>query len=285
MLSFMQEHPHPPAPILTEFNVKNPHFIAETGLAYVWRVTRDDGSLAALKRYHKGARGNEAFGTAYLEAVNGRRAVHVYAQTPSMVLMEWLPGLSLGDVARAGEDMRAAHELAGVAKDLLSVRGVDCQDWPKLDAWFRPLLNLNLPSTEAPDVQRLIGHSQDIATPLVHTQRDQRPLHGDLHHDNVRQGVRGFCAFDAKGVVGECAFELANAFRHPRGRPDLVRDPVRITALRDLWSTQLDIDANRLMAWAVAKTALSIVWRSAGDVAADPELDLLDRLLAVYAAL
>ena len=124
--------------------------------------------------------------------------------------------------------------------------------------------------------------AQDFARQLLATETAPIPLHGDLHHDNVRLTDRGYCAFDAKGLVGERCFELANAFRHPRGLPEHVRDPARLRFLRDSWADVLGLDARRLMGWAVAKTALSIVWRSSDALSDDPELDLLDAMIALF---
>ena len=131
----------------------------------------------------------------------------------------------------------------------------------------------------SPDVPKQthddIGFCRDLARHLLASQTDIRPLHGDLHHDNIRLSDRGYCAFDAKGVVGERAYELANAFRNPKGIPDLIRDPSRIARLRELWSREFQVSPRRLMQWATVKVALSISWRSGGTLIADPECDLL----------
>ena len=48
----MISHPDPTAATLAQFQVHAPVFVAETGLATIWKVQRQDGSPAALKCYH-----------------------------------------------------------------------------------------------------------------------------------------------------------------------------------------------------------------------------------------
>ena len=71
-------------------------------------------------------------------------------------------------------------------------------------------------------------------------------------------------------------YELANAFRNPRGADQLIRNPSRIRFLRDLWSTEFAVSKKRLMQWACVKVGLSICWRAGDVVAVDKELDLLE---------
>ena len=94
-------------------------------------------------------------------------------------------------------------------------------------------------------------------------------------------GARGYCAFDAKGVLGERCYELANAFRNPKGAPILARDPVRIRFLADLWSQSFSVDRRRLLEWASVKSVLSIAWRSGAELKQDDELDLLATLVGI----
>ena len=71
------------------------------------------------------------------------------------------------------------------------------------------------------------GASEPLAA-----QRDVVPLHGDIHHRNIRQSARGWLAFDANGLVGERAYDCANTLCYPyRGIPrhdDLVHDEPRL---------------------------------------------------------
>ncbi|MBL4813394.1 MAG: hypothetical protein JKX69_13820, partial [Rhodobacteraceae bacterium] len=129
--------------------------------------------------------------------------------------------------------------------------------------------------------RRDIVFCQQTAQNLLANQIDIRPLHGDLHHDNIRLGARGYCAFDAKGVLGERAYELANAFRNPKGAEKIVTAPERVVSLAQSWSQAFDVDQQRLLQWAMVKVALSISWRCNGKLKHDGEFALLALFRAV----
>ncbi|WP_241525684.1 aminoglycoside phosphotransferase family protein [Pseudophaeobacter leonis] len=183
-------------------------------------------------------------------------------------------------MARAGQDFEAAQSLLAVACGLHQAPAGEASGYPRLEDWFAPLLKAEMAPGCSPDMIAAIAASQRLVLHLLQTQTDLRPLHGDLHHDNVLKAPRGYCAFDAKGIVGERAFELANAFRHPKGCALLVGTQRRVLALADLWSAGFGVERQRLLQWAAVKCALSIVWRSRGPVLHDEEQGLLARLLA-----
>lgn len=261
--------------------MSNALLVQETAIARIWRVDRASGDPAALKVYLTDNMGNETYGFAFLRALKGTGAANIYAQSQTAALMEWLPGPSLGDLSRSGRDKDAAFQLGSVASVLHSASGFDATKWPELSAWFAPLFDMEFASDCTAGKRALIERGRDVARQRLAASTNQVPLHGDLHHDNVRLGPRGYCAFDAKGVVGDRAYELANAFRNPKGMPDLIRDPARLRFLRDTWSKSMGVKAQELMGWAVAKTSLSIAWRSKGALSSDPELDLLKPMIGV----
>ena len=237
-----------------------------------------------LKVYHNGTMGREAPGFAFLAARDGAGAVRVYDTAPDAALMEWLDGPTLGDIARGGDDDRAAALLAETAARLHAGPATPIADAPRIDAWLAPFLTCACaPDCPAPAV-RALRAAGALGRHLLATARDIRPLHGDLHHDNVIGGPRGFCAIDAKGVIAERTYELANALRNPAGNAALLRDPARTTQRVEVWSRVCALDPQRLRQWAAVKTALSIFWRAQGPIGADPEHDLLALRLAEAAA-
>ncbi|NIZ15763.1 aminoglycoside phosphotransferase family protein, partial [Phaeobacter sp. HF9A] len=85
-------------------------------------------------------------------------------------------------------------------------------------------------------------------------------LHGDLHPDNIIESPAGLRVFDAKGLCGPRAYELANAFRHPRGCPAYMRDPAVIRRRANLWAEAAGCTPQEQLRWAIAKLALSLLW-------------------------
>lgn len=268
----------PPTDIVERFGVTDPTLVARTDIALVWQVSRG-GQAFALKVYNGRDMRNEDAGFELIRACNGQAAVYVLDQAHGAVLMEWLGGPSLGDMVRAGEDAGAAGILGEVAGRLHRAAG-QVTGLPLLEDWVKDLFGLRF----APDcplaLRRDIGTAQGLARDLLATATDIAPLHGDLHHDNVKQGPRGWCAFDAKGVLGDRTYEMANAFRNPKGADAFMRSPDRIQHLATLWADGLGLDRSRLLQWAAAKCALSIAWRSGPLLTEDAEADLLAVMLA-----
>lgn len=270
--------------LLSSFRVSNPVLVTETALASVWKVEQENGRSAALKLYREGSMKNEAPGFSMLDAWGGEGAAHLVQKNSFAALIEWLDGPSLGDFVRSGKDKGANILLVRVACRLHEQPANDRLKLPSLEEWFQPMLAAK-PSKECPRPAAAdLGKAQKLLTALLDSQTDITALHGDLHHDNIRLGLRGFCAFDAKGVRGERTFELANAFRNPKGAEAIVNDSARIGHLADQWSHVFAVDRARLLAWAAVKCALSIVWRTDRDgedilVGADAEFSHLKRLL------
>ncbi|MES0824064.1 aminoglycoside phosphotransferase family protein [Ruegeria sp. SCP11] len=249
--------------------------VADTGLAKLWKVRTPDGAFAALKLYHKSDRGNEAPAAQLLSRWQGRGVVEVFAEAGNAVLMEWLDGPSLGDVARGGDADRACSSLAEAARRLHAEPRINPTGLRDLHAVFAPIFRCafssNCPKSLKNNMTRAIG----LARSLLDSQAVQTPLHGDLHHDNVIQTLQGLKVIDAKGYVGDPAFELANALRHPKGLPDYVRKPEQMVRCNALYAKAMKVPPKRLAQWAAAKCALSIFWRSGGTITNDDEADLL----------
>lgn len=267
-----------PADLVARLGPIDATYVTQTAIARVWRVTWS-GKDAALKVYVGRDMRNEAHGFDLLSALDRQGAAQIYAVGPGYAVLEWLDGPSLGDLTRDGRDTAAAQALAQVAVQL-HAHPVTVIGLPNLEDWCADLFTARFAPTCSPDLRQDIIIAQNLSRTLLADPRDVRPLHGDLHHDNVRRGPRGWCAFDAKGVLGERTFELANALRNPTGANALIRDPARFAACVDLWSRNFDLDPARLRAWAAVKCALSIVWRADGPVAQDDEADLLSQFLA-----
>lgn len=271
-----------PAPkILKDFGIDNPVLVERTALATIWKVVCSDGQAAALKLYHQGDMRNEAPGLDMLEVWDGDCAARLIQRSRHAALIEWLDGPSLGDLTRQGEDRLACHKLAEVANCLHAKSRVPESGLPSLADWFQSLFELSIARNCPAPARRDLAKCQAVAKRLLASQEAVVPLHGDLHHDNVRRGARGWCAFDAKGVLGERAYELANAFRNPKRAEQTIRDPARVSYLADSLSEALGVDRQRLLDWAAVKCALSIAWRAKGRLEEDPELDLLSLLVTV----
>lgn len=188
----------------------------------------------------------------------GRGAARVLAEETGALLLErGLDRRDLASMARAGEDDEACRILCRTAAALHADRSEPPPRLHRLDDWFRPLFE-SAPSRQA------LAPAAEIARRLLDDPRDVRPLHGDLHHDNVLGfGERGWLAIDPHGLLGERAFDFANIFTNPDlSDPDkpLATLPGRLEARLAVVAPAANLEPRRLLSWIVAWTGLSAAW-------------------------
>lgn len=212
--------------------------------------------------------GNEIGGIAYL-ARAGNLAVPILDHSSDAVLMGWCEGASLGDRARKGDATEADQELGRIA-GRLAARHITVEGLQPLEQFFSALLQGRF-------IDPNLQEAQALALLLFAQKEPEVALHGDLHFDNVLLSGEGWQVIDAKGLYGPAAYELANAFRHPRGCGDYLLNPGTIDWRLENWSGALGCSARKLCQWAAVKTALSLIW---SNTAQDRVLlaALLDRL-------
>ena len=270
---------------LARFDLHDPRALTATPAARLWRVRGADGSEQVLKLYRRGHAGNEAAGAAVMAAWHTAAAdvVPLRAWDTGAWVMDLVKGQPLGDLARGGDLNSADRHLARVAHHLHQAPLPKVPDLPDLADWFEALFTL----TYAPDCPAELRADMTRATRLAEQLlkgSEKRPLHGDLHHDNVLLTETGCVTIDAKGVLGDPAYELANAMRNPKGCHLAIRDPMLHIARRDLFARALDVSPKRFAEWAAAKCALSMAWSARGRLTQSSDADLLGQLLAMARA-
>jgi streptomycin 6-kinase len=227
---------------------------------------RQGGAAAMLKLFDAP---EERFGSGLMAWWDGEGAARVLAIDAGAVLLERAEGSrSLAAMAAGGADAEATAILCRVVARLHAPRSTPWPEAVPLPVWFRAL--------DAADHPHPLARSAGIARALLSEPRDVRLLHGDIHHDNVLDfGSRGWLAIDPKRLVGERAFDYANLFCNPDfADPSLAvaRDPAAFAARTALVTAEAGIEADRLLRWIVAWTALSATWLIADG--ADPTLPL-----------
>lgn len=204
---------------------------------------------------------------------NGGGAARIIEAADGALLMERAMGPdSLARMARFGDDDEACRILCGAAARLHAPRPSPPPALHRLDDWFQPLFRLA-------DSHSALSPAAEQARSLLADQRDVRPLHGDLHHDNVLDfEARGWLAIDPHGLIGERTFDFANIFTNP----DL-SDPERpVATLPGRFRRRLEVVAEaaglerrRLLHWILAWTGLSAAWfLGDGDPLAEVDLKI-----------
>lgn len=226
---------------------------------------------------------DEAPGFDFLVARNGRGAAYLYGRAGPAALMEWLDGPLLGDLTRAGKDDEASKVLIDTANRLHQMPVTPIESLDPLCNRFEALFDASFTTDCPAGTKATIRKAGDLATHLLSAQTNIRPLHGDLHHDNIKGSKRGYLAFDAKGVLGERTFELANAFRNPLGSEALSGQAETILKRAAIWSTGLDVPQNHLLSWAAAYSALSLSWthKSVFGPCSAKDVELIDTFLSL----
>lgn len=238
--------------------------MAETATSWVLRATSSKGThaLKLLKPYGT----DEINGARLMQWWDGDGAARIDAIDGNDVLMEWLDGATLGDAVRRDvfRDMEATDVLCDVVAKLHRQRPTAQPElWP-LEDWMKPLRESDLGFLPV-EARPLWQRAQAILADLLASTNDRRPLHGDLHHDNVIGSTGNWRVIDPKGLIGDPVFDVANIFRNPHGADDLVFRPGRVNRLADTFERRLGFDVRRVMQWAAVLTAISAVWNKETD--------------------
>lgn len=257
------------------WKVSAPELIAETISSRIWKVVCEDGSPAIvkdLKPFDDVA--DELRGEHYLAWRRGEGAVRLLGRDGNRMLLEFAGDRLLSEhLAERGDDAATAIA-AGVMAKLLS----PSEHTPPPD--LQPLRERYVSLFRAAKTDRAMGrtslyvHAADIAERLLANPREIKPLHGDLHHDNILFGPRGWLAIDPKGVLGDPGFDAANMFYNPLDRDDLCLDPRRIAHMADIFGKTLDQSPRAILDHAIAYGCLSAAWHREDKNAIDENREL-----------
>jgi streptomycin 6-kinase len=256
--------------------------VAETPRSWIFRVEQNGRNFAALKILKPLAAQEEGRGARLLQWYEGDGAATVFDTHGDTIFMEWLDSKTLADPARNGRDEEATIAFSSVVLNLHRPRpSAPPEDLQPLRERFQSLFDTDVRAW--PHTARdLYARAAGIALKLFDRPSAELPLHGDLHHDNILSSDRGWLAIDPKGLIGDPHYEVANAFRNPRGLQQLTADPRRIRAMADMFSARLGLNRKRLLGFAAAHAGLSVCWDLADGNSITGDLAVLPNLLSAY---
>jgi streptomycin 6-kinase len=219
-----------------------------------WLVPVRRGVTAAMLKVLKPT-SDEYNAAALLRYFDGNGAVRIYESHDNAVLMERAGGLRSLTMATTGGDVEAAEILAATVLKLHAPRQTAKPErLTPLNDWFSALYRHQCDAA-------ILGRCAAVARDLLGSERDIGVLHGDLHHDNVLDGGdRGWLAIDPKALLGERAYDVANLLCNPSPYRDIVHDPGRMWHLARLYAGRLELDMQRVLAFAYAHAGLSASW-------------------------
>lgn len=255
--------------------------VTETVTSWIFRVEQNGRNFAILKILKPGKGERERRGSALMNWYGGEGAATVFDSHGDTLFMEWLDGIPLGDAVRQGRDDEATIALASVVSNLHRPRADAPDDLLPLRQHFNSLFDTDVRAW--PHTARdLYARCNGVALTLFDKPSAQIPLHGDLHHDNIISSGRGWLAIDPKALVGDPAYEVANAFINPMGADKLAADPRRIAAMADIFNQRLGFSRKRMLGWAAAHAALSACWDLEDGNPITGQLACLPNLLSAY---
>lgn len=211
----------------------------------------------------------ERLGGALMVWWAGEGAARVLAREGEAILLERACGpRSLAAMARDGADDAALAILCETAGRLHAPRGgTPPASLVPLPMWFRAL------SPVASLEGGVFRHAQLAAARLLAAPRDERVLHGDLHHDNVLDGeARGWLAIDPKGLIGERGFDFAHMICNPD--IEIVRTEGVFARRIDRVSRAASLEPKRLLNWVLAYAGLSAAWTLGAGGDASPAIEI-----------
>lgn len=204
----------------------------------------------------------ERAGFAVQQWWRGRGAAHVYAYSGQAIVLERAEGRrSLATMSlrlSVADDDHALRLLCQTVSRLHEQRESPPVGAVSLDHWFGELFE------RADDLGGAYLRGADIAAELLNEQGDTVLLHGDVHHNNVLDfDSRGWLAIDPKGLVGAREFDYVNMLCNPsRSR---AAEPKRLARRVATVALASGMDAQSLVRWTIAWTALSATWFTTGE--------------------
>ncbi|MEO3998817.1 aminoglycoside phosphotransferase family protein [Mesorhizobium sp. CAU 1732] len=241
------------------WQISDPDLLSDGIGGKVWKVTLPDGRMAALKQASVLAQKEVPGGNDFLRWIDGAGAIRLLDEDGALSLLEWAGERTLLTHLEDHGDDAATEIAADVVKRLHATR--DAAPPATLTSLTENFAGL-FAKAQADRIAR--EHSQfvdaaEIAARLLENQKDVRPLHGDIHHENILSGDRGWLAIDAKGVLGDPAFDIANLFYNPV-ESELRTDPARAVSMATILSRELACDIEKVLDYAFAFSALSASW-------------------------
>jgi streptomycin 6-kinase len=251
---------------LAAWNLSNPQLLTQTETSHIYTVTHNTETV--VLKLLSPSETEEQSGAVALRYFDGCGAVRLLRFDEGAHLIEYAAGDELVRLVERGEDENATQIIAQVIKQLHGVH----QDIPAnglflLDRWFEALFNKAAADRQA-GIESIYARGASLAEQLLADQGDVRVLHGDIHHRNIRQSSRGWLAFDPKGVVGERAYDCANALCNP-AMPEIVHNEARLLTQAAILADALEIDLSRVLAFTYAYACLNASWWSRGTGAED----------------
>ncbi|MBV2142802.1 3'-kinase [Falsochrobactrum sp. TDYN1] len=229
--------------------------LADTHSSLVWKVERKNhpGEAFVVKQL-KPAGMEELRGAHYLGWQNGHGSARLYGLEGTSMLLEYAGSYHLDEHLKSGRDAECLEIFGGVLAALHTPAPAPIPaDLQPLDKHFSGLFAVT-------DKKPIYAEAARLAKRLLAMPYKAVPLHGDIHHENIIRGPRGWLAIDPHGLVGDAAFDAANIFYNPLDRDDLCLDLQRAQRMAEHFAPVIGCPPAHILDHAFAYGCLSAAW-------------------------
>jgi streptomycin 6-kinase len=242
---------------LDAWDLRDPQPVTRTATSHIYMV-KFQGEAAILKILAPGET-EEPVGALALHYFDGCGVVRLLNSDDGAHLLEYAGGDDLTSLVKQGDDAGATRIIADVIRQMHGVnRPLAQQGLFGLNRWFRELF-VKAAADRMAGIDSIYLKGAAEAERLLADPRDIRVLHGDIHHENIRQSPRGWLAFDPKGLVGERTYDCCNIFCNPP-IPGVAHSETRLLETAGILAEELKIDRQRVLDYAFAYACLSASW-------------------------
>ena len=240
--------------------------LAEGVGGQVWRARRLNGDPVVVKRVSAQAAADAAHAIAYLDWRQGLGAVRVLAVDGGWQMLEDAGERTLAQVLDQDGDAAATLIAAEVLRVLHAPSDRRAEGLQTMTDRFAALTAAG--EREGGLFAEASAWLKTLAGGPV------QPLHGDLHHDNILFGRRGWLAIDPHGLIGDPAYDAANLLYNPLERQDLRTDPVRARRLADVLAPAAQRPVAAVLGYGFCHACLSAAWHLEDENVAEAERSL-----------
>jgi streptomycin 6-kinase len=204
---------------------------------------------------------DESEGTIALHYFDGHGAVRLLAHDGQAQLLEYAGDEELAQWVWRGDDLPAAEIIAGVLNKLHRPQpDVPTPQLRTLRFRFRSLFE-QAARDEAAGESSIYVRGARVAEYLLSTPQNECVLHGDIQHHNIRlHPLRGWLAYDPKGLYGERLYDAANTVCNPSNAREIVMSEDRFLRASQVLADGMGVSLGRLRAFVFAYACLSASW-------------------------
>lgn len=257
----MELHQRLPQVLCERWSLKTYHPLTRTASAALFRAVCSSGESVVIKQSFQSMQEIEQ-AISYLQWQNGIACVRLLGRFENYLLLEDAGDIMLTESINGADDRFSLEVAACVVAEMQQNMTPFTGELPTLNTLFKPLEKaLDANAFQADDESlTALYHNGVYMVSKEHVDDAFRPLHGDIHFDNIMHAKRGWIAIDPHGYFGHRAFDYANLFYNPLGKIEITDNPDRIRYAGALFAKVAGLPLECILRYAFLYGCLSAFW-------------------------